>query len=110
MDLRKMSPTELETLIEKASHRRKLISSKRVVKVRERILSILSKQGLSIDEVFTADAGPNVPFVKIRKYKVKPKYRNPGNPAQTWTGRGISPIWFRNALAAGHRKQDMLIQ
>ncbi len=25
--------------------------------------------------------------------KVAPKYRNPANPEQTWTGRGRSPLW-----------------
>lgn len=25
--------------------------------------------------------------------KVQPKYRNPANAAQSWTGRGIAPAW-----------------
>lgn len=32
---------------------------------------------------------------------VKPKYRNPENPDQTWTGRGIAPKWI-----AGYAKED----
>lgn len=32
---------------------------------------------------------------------VKPKYRNPENPEQTWTGRGIAPKWI-----AGYAKED----
>jgi DNA-binding protein H-NS len=27
--------------------------------------------------------------------KVEPKYRNPQNPEQTWTGRGMAPAWMR---------------
>jgi DNA-binding protein H-NS len=30
-----------------------------------------------------------------------PKYRNPANPAQTWTGRGKTPTWI-----AGLNKED----
>jgi len=27
--------------------------------------------------------------------KVPPKYRNPANPEQMWTGRGRSPLWVQ---------------
>ena len=33
--------------------------------------------------------------------KAAPKYRNPDNPSQTWTGRGRKPGWFVQALARG---------
>ncbi len=33
--------------------------------------------------------------------KVAPKYQNPANPAQKWTGRGVSPTWIAELKAAG---------
>jgi DNA-binding protein H-NS len=33
--------------------------------------------------------------------KVAPKYRNPANPEQTWTGRGVSPMWVQALKTAG---------
>ena len=30
-----------------------------------------------------------------------PKYANPANPAQTWTGKGRQPQWYKDAIAAG---------
>src|SRR5437660_12270914 len=33
--------------------------------------------------------------------KVHPKFRNPGPPHQTWSGRGHQPRWVRELLAAG---------
>lgn len=33
--------------------------------------------------------------------KVAPKYRNPANPEQTWTGRGVSPSWIQALKTAG---------
>lgn len=33
-----------------------------------------------------------------------PKYRNPKDPAQTWTGRGKSPVWIQ-----GLKKEDCRI-
>ena len=32
---------------------------------------------------------------------VAPKYRNPANAEQTWSGRGKRPRWFNDALKAG---------
>jgi DNA-binding protein H-NS len=41
--------------------------------------------------------------------QVKPKFRNPENPLETWTGRGLQPKWVRDLLAAGMRIDDMRI-
>ena len=30
-----------------------------------------------------------------------PKYRNPADPTQTWTGRGRQPAWYKSAVEAG---------
>ncbi|KGM48819.1 H-NS family nucleoid-associated regulatory protein [Pseudooceanicola atlanticus] len=38
-----------------------------------------------------------------------PKYRHPENPETTWSGRGRQPDWFKEALAAGTKPEDMLI-
>ncbi len=44
-----------------------------------------------------------------RAPRVAPKYRNPLNPEQTWSGRGVKPRWFKEALAQGYTLQDMEI-
>ncbi len=41
--------------------------------------------------------------------KVAPKYRNPSNHEQTWTGRGVSPTWVQ-ALKAEGKLDSALIQ
>ena len=33
--------------------------------------------------------------------KVPPKYRNPSNHEQTWTGRGVSPTWVQALKTEG---------
>lgn len=38
-----------------------------------------------------------------------PKYRNPEDPAQTWTGRGRKPGWFNEALANGASPEELEI-
>lgn len=49
-------------------------------------------------------------FSPRRKYpKVFPKYRNPNEPSQTWSGRGKKPLWLANALKSGHKIEDFVI-
>ena len=40
---------------------------------------------------------------------VPPKYRNPTNPMQTWSGRGKQPRWIGSQIQAGRRLDDFLI-
>ena len=39
----------------------------------------------------------------------EPRFRNPDNPDQTWSGRGRRPRWVHEAEAAGRRLEDMRI-
>ncbi|HHS94628.1 MAG TPA: H-NS histone family protein, partial [Rhodobacterales bacterium] len=41
--------------------------------------------------------------------KVAPKYANPANPDEKWTGRGRGPKWMQAHLEAGGSKDDYLI-
>ena len=42
--------------------------------------------------------------------KVLPKYRNPKNPAETWSGRGKQPRWLTAQLRSGKKVNDFLIR
>lgn len=45
-----------------------------------------------------------------RKYpRVYPKYRNPDEPSQTWSGRGKQPRWLTAALRTGHTIDEFVI-
>ncbi|HTQ07400.1 MAG TPA: H-NS histone family protein [Polyangiaceae bacterium] len=50
---------------------------------------------------------PGRDTVVDRRKQVVPKYRNPRNPAQTWSGRGAQPLWVKDALAAGKTLSDL---
>ena len=41
--------------------------------------------------------------------KVRPKFRNPDKPSQTWAGRGKMPGWLKEKLSSGQRIEDFLI-
>jgi DNA-binding protein H-NS len=45
-----------------------------------------------------------------RKYpRVFPKYRNPEESSETWSGRGKQPRWLEAALKAGHKIEEFVI-
>ena len=41
--------------------------------------------------------------------KVFPKYQNPKDPAEKWSGRGKQPLWVRAELKAGKKLERFLI-
>ena len=46
-----------------------------------------------------------------RKYpRVFPKYRNPNEPSETWSGRGKQPRWLAAALKTGHSIEEFAIR
>jgi DNA-binding protein H-NS len=70
--------------------------------LRQRILAIVKEHGFEIGDLFG----------KGRKGKgaVAIKYRDPQNPANTWTGRGRMPRWLVAATKGGKaKKEDFLV-
>ena len=46
-----------------------------------------------------------------RKYpRVFPKYRNPNEPSETWSGRGKQPRWLTAALKTGRTIDEFVIR
>lgn len=105
IDLKKLSQSQLNELISRAERRKQEIAVEGVQKIRDRILKLLSDEGYTFEQVFGGKRSRS----KGKISKVKPKYRNPANPSQTWAGRGKRPRWFADALAAGKKEKDLLI-
>ena len=52
-----------------------------------------------------------VPQPQYRQYgKAPPKYQNPDDPSQTWSGRGKTPLWINRMLGAGKSMDDLRIR
>ena len=55
-------------------------------------------------------AQPAVPQLARRPYpEVRPKFRNPADPSETWSGRGKTPRWLSRLLTSGKKLDDFLI-
>ncbi len=68
------------------------------------IINLAKKHSISADEIVSAmgkkssvkaKAGPTTKKPSKPTEKVAPKYRDPANPENTWTGRGKSPKFIQ---------------
>lgn len=58
--------------------------------------------GFSLEEIVGAKAAR-------KRAPAKPKYANPANKSETWTGRGRKPRWVEAALKAGKKLESLAI-
>lgn len=95
------------------------LKSKSHDKVLSKIVAMAKEAGLTASDITKAlssgkPAKAAKPLRTAKKgslagKKIAPKYRNPANPEQTWTGRGVSPAWVQ-ALKASGALDSALIQ
>ena len=105
-DISKLSVAELRDLQEQASQ---LIASKQDQEVEQAyqdILAIAAKVNLTVDQILELGANKQK---KTKRKSVEPRYRNPDNSAETWTGRGKQPRWLVAKLEQGAKPEDFLI-
>jgi DNA-binding protein H-NS len=93
LNLEALSPKELQTLIADAQSQMQAAHANQIQEVRKKIDALLHGKGLTL-----ADVDPTRGSKGGKKSAVAPKYRNPSNEAQTWSGRGKRPFWFVEAL------------
>jgi DNA-binding protein H-NS len=79
--------------------------------LRERIDATLASKLISEKQEFERRLARVASGHKVRRRypQVHPKYVNPDNPSQTWSGRGLKPRWFRLQLEAGRSVNNLLI-
>ena len=91
----------------------KALLSKANTKVIAEIVALIKKHGVTQTELIAALAkraskaprkaktAQKATKTSDKRAKVAPKYRNPSDANQTWTGRGISPAWIKALKDAG---------
>jgi DNA-binding protein H-NS len=120
IDLRGLSAKELSTLITQAKNQQsKLAKRTPIATIRSKITKFAKAEGYTIEELFggagagtrgrKAAAKPG-PKAGRKLGKVAPKYRNPANPKETWTGRGKQPRWLAALTAKGKKAEEFLIK
>ncbi len=107
IDLNGLSVAELEQLIGDAKARIDALKKQQYAELRRTLEAQARSAGFDIYELFAGRG--RAPVAAGDKRVVAPKYRNPADASQTWTGRGKQPIWVRDALAAGKTLAQLAI-
>jgi DNA-binding protein H-NS len=97
----------------------KSMSIDKLSKLREQVDAALSTKALEERRALQAELGKLERFATSglragggrggARGAVAPKYRNPGNPSETWAGRGLKPRWLAAALKSGKKLEDFSI-
>jgi DNA-binding protein H-NS len=107
-DLSGMSRSELEDLVANAQKQmRKLADSERKAALKA-ARQVAQDHGFELEELL-ADAGATPAKGRSAKPKNPPKYRNPADPEQTWSGRGRKPQWVLAFEQSGRPLDDCAI-
>jgi DNA-binding protein H-NS len=74
----------------------------------KQLKAVLVKYRLTPSDIELAMNGHRRPGggSKLAGRKLKPKYRNPANKTETWSGRGLQPKWLVAAMKETGKKLD----
>ena len=101
IDISKLNEAQLTALSGKIQARLQDLQLEKVARVRDKVIAMITLEGVD-----HADLMEHTAFARRKKRvskvaKVAPKYRNPADPSQTWSGRGRQPRWFKAAIRKG---------
>lgn len=110
-ELEGLSAEELEELIAEAKAWIVKKEDYAVQAAYAEMVQLASGLGLSVDDVILrARRTGNFARPEKTKKPVAPRYRNPNNPSDTWTGRGKAPRWVSALQAQGVTLDSLLIE
>ena len=101
IDLNSMSRDELLALKGEVDKALKSLEARRKAEALKAAQDAAKEFGFSLAELTDGS--------KTGGKKAAPKYANPADPSQTWTGRGRQPVWFREAVENGAKPEDFAI-
>lgn len=103
IDIKNLNQNQLDELAKRVESRKHELRGERIDKARAKVAAFAKSEGFTIEELFGSRGR------KKTRQKAKPKYRNPADHGQTWSGRGKRPRWYNAALAAGKKEKDLLV-
>jgi DNA-binding protein H-NS len=99
----KMSVAELQEMRKEIDEQ----IARKKVEEREEVLAemkaMAAKRGFEFSELVSGKSKAKA------KDKLPPKYRNPKDASQTWSGRGRKPNWIQDAMKKGAKIEDFAI-
>lgn len=107
-DLKNMTEKQLLKLKSDVEKRLAFLETNKLDEARKAAEKLAKSYGVDLKDILEAPAKKKKPSAAKGK-KVAPKYRNPADKSQTWTGRGRQPLWVKAALDGGKTLDDLKI-
>lgn len=108
-DLTTMSKKQLEKLLTDVQKAIKSLEEKERKEAKKAAERAAAKFGFSLSELTDQPSKRGGRGKSAPKNPGVPKYANPDDPSETWTGKGRQPQWFKDAVAAGKDPKDLEI-
>lgn len=107
MDLSNMSVAQLRELQEQVKKELAQREIQERAQAIEKIQAIANSVGASVEELVAGlKTGAKL---KAAGSEVAPRYRNPADAGQQWTGRGRQPKWVKDWVEAGNDIEGLRI-
>lgn len=103
-DFNSMTLDELKALKKKVDKAIDSFETRRKQVAIEALQAAAKEQGFNLADLIEAAQATGKP-----RGAAAPKYANPHNKDETWSGRGRKPRWFVEATEAGKSPEDMAI-
>lgn len=103
LDLSGLDKKQLETLKEEVEQKLIEVEKRRKQEALEAVRKTAQDYGYKLEEL-VGNASSK------QKGKPAPKFRDPDNHSNTWSGFGRQPKWFREKLEAGVDREDLRIK
>jgi DNA-binding protein H-NS len=109
LNLEGMSVDEMWQLHEEISRILSVRLTSEKNELEKRLAQLRHEDGLRLAASSGLRAVDELPRRRRKYPKVLPKYRNPRDPSETWSGRGKQPRWLTAALKAGRTIDEFAI-
>ena len=107
-ELKSMTRKELEKLRKDVDAALEKVESRELKMAHDAAVKAAGDYGYSLDDL--ANLPDDVKrSAKAPKNVSAPKYRNPDDSSQTWTGKGRQPEWYKTEMAKGTDPQSLEI-
>ena len=108
-ELGTLTADELAEIVIRASELRETIQEQERENLAAKFEELAAGLGISAAQVLRMRQPKGKKSTGAKRAPVKPKYRDPKNSANTWSGRGRAPNWFSARIDDGVKREDMLI-
>jgi DNA-binding protein H-NS len=99
----KLSYNELVELSERVQEAIDQRKADEKAALRQQMKELAAEAGFDLEDVVAKGRA------RQKRSKVAPKYRNPNDPTQTWSGRGRQPNWLVAEIKKGKTPEDFQI-